>query len=258
MCPIRPSSSGLPPPGPRRQRCLRTPRQGQRLAAGPQRAVGASLGLDGVLGARWGSARFPSLPADVMPQRHRLEPGRDFPPGEAGGGAPKTRAGARTVYVRGTALASVEPNSWHTRNDGPDGLLLPLRPGQDRHMHRCTLGGYIAAGVLKSSPARLQVPHAAALGPDLGRAGRRHRRRTAEPGRTDHADHRRPLSGSHTRARRGPSRRHLGPPAPIRPSATACLRWSLRAATLTVARDYPVDCPGWQVSLPIGRPRRTA
>ena len=74
--------------------------------------------------------------------------------GDAIVGAPKTRAGSRTVHVPPHLAGEVRTHLLAHTNEGPDGLLFPLHPGQDVHMHRRTLGGYVSHAVGKST-----LPH---------------------------------------------------------------------------------------------------
>ena len=77
-----------------------------------------------------------------------------FVRGEAFVGKPKTLAGARTVHIPPHLAGEVRAHLLANTNPGPDGLLFPLYPGEERHMHRRTLGGHVSSAVAKSTLRR--------------------------------------------------------------------------------------------------------
>lgn len=115
------------------------------------------LGLAIKLGA-WCSLRIGEVlelrRADVTPHAIAVSRAVTFVRGEPIVGAPKTRAGTRTVHVPPHLAGEIRAHLLAHTNEGPDGLLFPLYPGQDRHMHRRTLGGYVSGAVAKSSLPR--------------------------------------------------------------------------------------------------------
>lgn len=114
----------------------------ERLALAIKLGAWCSLRIGEVLELRRG---------DVTPQAVTVTRAVTFVRGDAVVGAPKTRAGSRTVHVPPHLAGEVRAHLLAHTNQGPAGLLFPLYPGQDRHMHRRSLGGHVTAAVRKSS-----------------------------------------------------------------------------------------------------------
>lgn len=138
------------------------PARDKTVATAPQvdelaRLMPERLALAIKLGA-WCSLRIGEVlelrRRDVTPEAVTISRAVTFARGETFVGAPKTRAGSRTVHVPPHLAGEVRAHLLAHTNAGSDGLLFPLYPGEDRHMHRRTLGGHVSSAVAKSTLPR--------------------------------------------------------------------------------------------------------
>ncbi len=146
--PLKIRGAGQTPPA--KRKAVATPAQVDQVAAlMPER-----LALAVHLGA-WCQLRIGEVlelrRRNVTPEQIAVEQGVTFVEGQAVVDDPKTPAGVRTIAVPPHLAPAVRAHLLAHTNEGPDGLLFPLRPGEQTHMHRRTLGGYLHRAVVQST-----------------------------------------------------------------------------------------------------------
>ena len=128
---------------PKTKKIVATPQQVDELAA----AMPERLALAVYLGA-WCQTRNGEAMAlrrrDVTPERICITRGVTWVHGEPVFGPPKTDAGTREIAVPPHIAPKIREHLLAHANPGPDGLLFPAHPGQDRPMHQNTYAYYQA------------------------------------------------------------------------------------------------------------------